>query len=240
METRWSERAPSCIKNSTMVEEPEQSNESRDSRTSKGIWPNSRNSAVLIPRASHHRRGGRPFRAGEERAKRAKFFPLSPPFFPMAEAALENRQSYGALVFMATEHGLWPQRGEKSKKAKVLRRRSPPHFFELPASCRHSANVEGRGVAGLARTAGSESRGELKRRGQRGAANCGVGDRRRTANWGPATALHSSPGAISRTRSSWYTACHSLQPGFTSPLCQARYRERVKSIAAPELRLSRI
>ena len=54
----------------------------------------------------------------------------------LAEAAIEQGQSLGTLVFMATGHVTGPQRGEKSKKAKVLRRRPSPHLF---TNCRHCA-----------------------------------------------------------------------------------------------------
>ena len=69
----------------------------------------------------------------------------------MAQAAVDHSQSHGALVFMATEHGLgigwgsflvWEENGrpekKKGKRAKVLRRRSSPHFRIagiVPALC---------------------------------------------------------------------------------------------------------
>ena len=39
-------------------------------------------------------------------------------FFPLAEAVTEDRQSLGALVFMATEQLLREQEGEKKAKGK--------------------------------------------------------------------------------------------------------------------------
>ena len=213
METRWSERAPSCIKNSTMVEEPEQSDASRTIRTSQGIWPNSRNNAVLIPRASHHRRGRRPFRQGEGLREKGQISPTFSPLFPRGRSGQRAQP-------MTWRTGLY---GDGTRALAAVGPFFGGGWRDLDAMCTNGGVREPRRTE----TAGLESRGEL--RGQRPA-----------PKWGPETALHSGPGAISRTRSSWYTACHSLQPGITSPLCQARYRERVKSIAAPELRLSRI
>ena len=72
-------------------------------------------------------------------------------FFPLAEAAMENRQRYGALAFMAMEHDTGSRRGEKRQKVKVKRQKycggGRRRTFELPASCRVAANAEGRAAS---------------------------------------------------------------------------------------------
>jgi hypothetical protein len=86
--------------------------------------PNSRNSSVGIPRAAnlhnvttgavdcthtHELRG--PFGQFEGLAKSAEKCPLCAHAFPIAEATITHRQSQGALVLMARQHGLRQQRG---------------------------------------------------------------------------------------------------------------------------------
>ena len=93
------------------------------------------------------------------RENRRKLTTFSP-FFPLAETTFENSQSYEALAFMTTEHGAGSRRGGfrrkkaigKSVAAALLRSgeqaiivaASIAADFELPASCRLGADVEGR------------------------------------------------------------------------------------------------
>ena len=216
METRWASQAPSCFKNSTMVKQPEQSNASRSTRTSNGVWPNSRNSFAAIRRASRGYRGSRPFPQGKLLAKSAENLQL------ICHISATAKRAKRANKVMAH----WPL-WRRIRRWQTLTRFLGSGWRDLDAMFMPIARKAAVGDAWRTGTAGSKNRGEL------------TGQRLPT-NWGSGTRMHSSPRAISHTRSSWYTACHSLQPGFTSPLCQARYRERVKSFTAPELRLSRI
>ena len=64
------------------------------------------------------------------------------PIFPARTRGIEHSESHGALGFMAAESGLWRAAGRKKakgkrKKAKVLWRRSSPHF----SSRRHRAGT---------------------------------------------------------------------------------------------------
>ena len=114
---------------STIVEGPPESNASQWTRNLKNQWPNSRSNSAAIRRASRRRRQAKdgPFDKVKN-AKRRRILTSFSLFFPLAEAVTEDRQSLGALVFMATEQLLREQEGEKKakgkrKKAIVSRRR---------------------------------------------------------------------------------------------------------------------
>ena len=90
-------------------------------------WPNWRNSSAGVPRTAilHNVTSvglhppyelRRKFGQRGGLAKIAEKCPLCAHVFPIAEAAVEYRQSQGALAFMATERGTGQQRGEKRQK----------------------------------------------------------------------------------------------------------------------------
>ncbi len=98
-----------------------------------------RSSAAVVPTACRRCRGRRLFRQGEELAKRARSLLLFSRFFPLVETAIENRQRYGALAFMATELGSGSSRGEKRQKVKVKGKSIAAAVVAALSNCRHRA-----------------------------------------------------------------------------------------------------
>ncbi len=118
----------------------------RSFRTSKRGWSNSRSNSAVIREAIRFCRGRGPFRQGEELAKTGQ---KSPTFFPVFPARrIGHREQtkawrtclYGGGKTALAVGGRFSssvirrrKAKGKSKKAKVLRRRSSPHLYRMPA-----------------------------------------------------------------------------------------------------------
>ena len=81
----------------------------------KGAWPNSRNSSAAILRTSLAPRERVGFAMAMNSREGPKISRLFPPF-SLARAAIQHRQSHGALAFVATEHGSGSSGEEKGKR----------------------------------------------------------------------------------------------------------------------------
>ena len=100
-----------AVERGTMLEEPEESNASRSTRSSKRAWPNSEEQLRRDPQSFSPLPRERAVLQGEGLAKSAEIGRPLAHFGRPAEAAIEHSQSHGALAFMATDHGTGSRRG---------------------------------------------------------------------------------------------------------------------------------